>query len=645
MRIRRIELLNWGCYSGRQSVDLEAKAYALVARRTDNAESSNWAGKSLFVEAFDFALWGRHRHRTEDEWITHGEAAGEVAITLDTGAQIRRTRERGKRTTLYYTGPEVAAGAMQDEAQKIVHEVVGLDADDFLATCYFQQRHMARLILADPGSRMEMVSGWLRLGPLERCDEKVKIDVATLGEQVRQMDAQLQSLVEMEKHALDGGTREDIEKALVDIAVTLRTRSGQYASARDAVTANATLLAAQSKIEDFDAIVRDGKALKAEIAESDGEKLRTEHEALRTAEIDCTATMRATRAQVDEKRGLSKGEFDGLCPVAGIDCPAKEDINRDRKRGLKLYEDARTRHATAEETYALTRDAAQTARAAMQEHERKESKLAAMRDQAARMESDYKAAKSAGAPIDPIVLRQRLDEAARRLDETTQGETTLRVRLDQLDQIDRRRATMEKGLSELRKRLSLYREASVVFGKQGAQRRLAEGALGEIEEGANGMLSAAGMDLSIAVRWSREGSGLARACDACGNPFPASAKVKVCSRCHAGRGPNLINKLDFALSDRSGAAEDLAGVALQLSASAWLRNERASLWETVFMDEPFAQCDKANRRGLARFLTGGLARYGITQAIVISHTADTDFLPGRIEVVAGPGGSTVRVVA
>jgi len=647
MRLAEIVLRNWMRFRGEHVLKLEAKAYAVVAHGTDNAERSNWLGKTSLLEAVDFGLWGRHRHRTEDEWISNGEAIGEVKLVFDSGAYVIRNRERGKRTTLHFHGPEVKNGAMQDEAQKIVREIVGLDGDDFLATCYFQQRHMARLILADPGTRMEMVSGWLRLGPLERCDEKVKADVSTLGEQARQMEAQLQSLAEMEKHALDGGTRKDIEDFLSEAASVLETRRGQYATAQDAVTKNATLLAAQSRVEDFDALFRDGKALKAEIAQSNGGKLKKEYEALRIAEVDCTATCRAAKAQLDEKRGLSKGEFDGVCPVAGIDCPAKEDINKDRKRGLKLFDEARTVLATAEETYAKVRDEAQTSRAALQEYERKESKLAAMRDQAARLEPEYEKAKKGGEPTDPVVLRQRLDDAARRLDETMEGEKTLRVRLDQIDQIDRRRETMEKGLAELRKRLATYREASVVFGKQGAQRRVAEGALGEIEDGANGMLRESGMDLSVAVRWSREGSGLARACDACGNPFPASVKVKVCSRCHAGRGPLLINKLDFALSDRSGAAEDLGGVALQLSASAWLRGERGSLWETALLDEPFGQLDGANRKALGRHLAALLAgRYGFSQALVVAHSPDVlGALPGRIEIEGGPTGSTVRVVA
>jgi DNA repair exonuclease SbcCD ATPase subunit len=120
----------------------------------------------------------------------------------------------------------------------------------------------------------------------------------------------------------------------------------------------------------------------------------------------------------------------------------------------------------------------------------------------------------------------------------------------------------------------------------------------------------------------------------------------VCTRCQAARGPNLINKLDFVLSDRSGAAEDLAGAALQLSASAWLRAEKGSLWETAIIDEAFGQLDGANRRALGRHLAALLAgRYGFSQALVVAHSSDVlEALPGRIEIEGGPRGSSVRVV-
>ena len=69
----------------------------------------------------------------------------------------------------------------------------------------------------------------------------------------------------------------------------------------------------------------------------------------------------------------------------------------------------------------------------------------------------------------------------------------------------------------------------------------------------------------------------------------------------------MVHRLDIELSDRSGAAEDLAGAAFQLSASAWLRSERNSAWSVALLDEPFSQLDAGNRRAFATHLAAMLS--------------------------------------
>ena len=647
MRIAKIELLNWMRFKGQHSLKLEAKAYAVVASYPQNPERSNWLGKTSFLESIDFALWGRHQFRTEDAWISHGESVGEVRLTMDNGAIILRRRERGKRTSLCYNGPEIQGGATQDEAQRLIQEVVGIDQDDFVATCFFKQKKMSRLIIAKPEERMDIVSGWIRLGPLEKCDEKVRAEVSTLSNQLQQMEAQLQSLADMETHALNGETRENIEKTLKNHAKTLEEIRGKYATAQNAVVSNSRLLGAAGKIEAFDELVRDGKALRDSLAGYDIKSMRAAHLEANTELTECSIRLRSATVSMQEKKSLSKGEFDGVCPVAGIQCPAKTDINKDRKRGLQLFDEAQVVFEEANEATSAAKEREYKTRTAVQEYDRKESKLQSMREQVARLEPEYEEAIKAGAPLDQHDLRAKSEALAGRLDAAMQNEKRMQSTLEQLDGIAQRRVSLTNGIAEIRKHVEAYREAALVFGKQGAQRRLAEGALSEIEDGANSLLRDASIDLSIAVQWSREGNGLARVCDACGNPFPASTRVKVCTRCNAGRGPLLINKLDFDLSDRSGAAEDLAGIALQLSASAWLRTERGSLWETAILDEPFGALDSWNRKSLGRHLASLLSgKYGFTQSFVVAHTPDVlASLPGRIEIVGNPTGSTIRVIA
>jgi ABC-type nitrate/sulfonate/bicarbonate transport system ATPase subunit len=107
----------------------------------------------------------------------------------------------------------------------------------------------------------------------------------------------------------------------------------------------------------------------------------------------------------------------------------------------------------------------------------------------------------------------------------------------------------------------------------------------------------------------------------------------------------LIDRPHVQLSDVSGAARSLGGVALQLAACRWLLRERMSSWSTVVVDEPYGDLDPRHRRALSGHLVG-LLRSGFMQSFVISHSPDTtNALPGRIEIVSDGGRAMARVVA
>jgi DNA repair exonuclease SbcCD ATPase subunit len=647
MRIASIEFLNWLCFRGEHELTLEAKSYGVFARHEDNPDISNWNGKTALLEGINFALHGGHRHRTEDEWITHGETEGHVRLIFDDGTVVTRSRVKGKRTQLVYVGALAEKGALQDEAQALVKQTIGMDEQDFLNTCYFQQRQMAHIILARPEERMGIVSGWLRLGPLEACADDVAAQSSELLGEIERLENQIKTLEDLRTNTLAGATSEELETTALNSEHLMAKVRKQLDQATTAMEENAKKLAAQTLVRDFESLVAEGKAVRASVDAADGVALQKQHEAFRAAELALNGKLRMAQTAAYEARKVAQGEFDGKCPVAGIACPAKDEINADRKRSLKLYNETATTASDLADEVNEAQRAEQRARAALQEHERKVAKLEALRAQAAKLEGAYEAALTCDAPEDPSTLRTRLDNARVRHEEVKQNWNSAKARIDQLAQIKAKREGLDERMVALRAKVALTREALIVFGKQGAQRKVAEGALNVFEQDANASLRESGIDLSIGVRWSREGSSPARACDVCGSPFPASAKVKVCMRCQAARGLQQVNKLEFIMSDKSGAAEDLAGINVTLAASVWLRRERGSTWETVMLDEPYGQLDVHNRKAMGRHLAALLAgRYGFTQAFVVAHSPDVlEALPGRLEVVRRGKGSTIQVVA
>lgn len=651
MRIRTLELDNWVCFKGPHLLDLDAKVYGVVAAKYDDPERSNWLGKSSLLEAVVFALYGHHRHRTEDDWITHGEHAGSVTIEFDNGMSVTRERKRGKSTQL--TGNGNAKG---DEAQHLIDEAVGLAKEDFFATCYFEQKRMSRFLTADPSERMGIVSGWLNLEPLRACEARVAAAVGVLLADVASHEQRIRLKREQAAQLL----RDYLPAAQPD--ADAQTVDALFAAAEQTWRAEETRLAGlvgrleneqeslrqwrrqAQDAEDYGRIVADGKALKQQ-GEPDMAASEQAVSRAREALNEAVGERRHAIAEWKQKQALSRGEFDGHCPIGDIQCPATDKLNSQRKRNLKLYDEAEARYKTVEEKYTACQDGLNGAAEVLRGDQARQTKLDTMREQARRLTDASRAIQTRGLPPEDDDYAAQLDNARAKAAEAKVTAKVLGQARGQYVALLESAAASHQYIAEQHRSVDTHREALLIFGRNGAQRRVAEDALSDIEGGANELLAQSGIDLRLAVQWSREGKGLADTCDACGAAFGASQRIKSCPRCGQQRGPKVVNKLDLSLTSRSGAAEDLAGGAFQLSASAWLRNARACAWGSALIDEPFGALDASNRQAFATHLATMLrGQYGFAQALVISHHPDTiAALPGRIEIVSEGGASRVRV--
>jgi len=202
---------------------------------------------------------------------------------------------------------------------------------------------------------------------------------------------------------------------------------------------------------------------------------------------------------------------------------------------------------------------------------------------------------------------------------------------------------LEQQVKELEFQVRVHQVAAQVFGKGGAQRRIATRALGQIQQVANTLLAEHGIDLRVVLEYGRELATIADVCT-CGRAFPKTAKVKQCEACGAPRGKKWDDKLYTALSNVSGAAEDLAGVALQLAAAKWRAAARGTAWGVLAVDEPFGALDGHNRAALAHALVG-MAGGSFEQTFVIAHHNDVlDVMPHRLQIVADGDWSRVEVI-
>jgi hypothetical protein len=658
--VAAVVLKNWQRYRGEHRVALDSTAYGVVARLAGDERRSNWLGKSTLLGAVPFALYGWHERPTDDDWITAGEDEGGVSLVLSDGATVERTKRRGKSTQLVFARPG-RAPARQEEAQKEIAAHVGLSRDDFFALAFFRQKRLSRLATAQPAELLQVVSGWVGLGPLRAAEEWVRdeLDKAVENEAWRrQRLADVRATVEQQRRQL--GIEEDVDPGDAEEAVAIdvideltRERDAAKAEAdrrREAIGAAGERWSALR-----DAVLHAGakRELDVVLAAIPDEDARARHlqerDRARAAAEESAATARVLGRAAEEKRRLTTSGFDGRCPVAAIECPATAQINARAREHREAFEAASHRHREALE--ASGGKAADRARAEAEVDA--DRRAVALAEELRREEERLRPAGARLARVGEPPLDEGSEEeraAATALDAAVAAEMRLsraRHAAETLTAARKEEAEEEAAVEVAVKRAALCRDALAVVGRAGAQRDVAVEELGAVEAGANALLAEAGVELSVRIRWGRASSTeLAVSCEACGATLPASKRVKSCPRCGAERGPRIDDKVDIELSNRSGAADDLAGMALQLAASAWLRARRGAGWSVAFIDEPFGALDEANchavAAALASLLRGG---GGFAQALVVSHGPGTlDAFPGRVVVRAEGASSRVEEV-
>lgn len=653
MHIERVRLENWLRYAGTNVVDLKPTIYGIFASFNGDARRSNWAGKTAFVESIRFALYGEHRKEREDDWITHGAPGGSVELHLSDGSIIRRSRRRGHSTQLHVerTGT-VATGAA---AQEAIDALVGLSRDDFEVTCWFGQKRLARLVLAKPTERFDLVSGWFGLEPLQRCEARTRAALAEVMQERERaerdrdgLNVSVDAMMRTLNATADPVARDKIlawldDEYAIRFAALAALRSDQRRAIDDVSKLDGAKTAIDAK-EELDRIRANGQALKAQIdalaqRRDVWAEAEREYDAARLALHDAAQSLRCAKQ-------LKAQAFDGRCPVDHSSCPVAHEINGRVDANLRIYDDALTVYDRASKREALARIGRDDARAECAQHDAllveieklrvRAKSLMPLAAKATVVKPDVFAA--AHAQVERLqVAVAEAQAVVRSLESQSKEIRTILAKIE----------TIETRLDALNRKERAARTALRVFGRQGAQRQIAEHALAAIEADANSVLSGAGIDLTIKIRWSHEGGGLAAWCGECGSAFPTSAKVRKCARCGAERGPKQIERLDVLLSDQSGAAEDLAGAALQLAAAAWLRRERGVAWSVGLLDEPFGSLDEANRKAFATQLMLMLrGRAGFEQAFIIAHHPDVlDGLPGSILVGARSDSSVLQAVS
>jgi DNA repair exonuclease SbcCD ATPase subunit len=648
MRLAKLQTVNWGPYRDQNDATVSSGVYAVAAARVDDPTRSNWQGKSMFVETIRFLLFGSHHFDVDDQWITKGENAGGVKGVLSDGTAIERTKKRGSSTNLIVTlsdGKKLRGG----EAQKRIEELVGMNEKTFLSSAFFEQKQISKLVRMAPGERVKLVEEWFELAPLVKCEKQANDEVssanAEVAESVTRIDEKSRLVKELEDE-IEAGFEyaDDVETELSALVSEMTDAEARATKARDELSTLADWRREYDQAVAFDEASERSKDLNARL-----KKLRSAEEIeedLENAQSELASLNSSASLKKDAVRKLkvvAAGEFDGNCPVAGRECPVRAEINSDRASTRARLKDAETAAQGADTAVVEIENRIADLSEEKRDREDIESKLTKATGTLRANKAAKAKIKKRGVPPSADSLKTELDEA-----------TTLRIKAgsrqkgiaQDLERIEKTRVeieALEVKKAEALKDARIWTRAAASFRR--ARKLLAERELKRIEVAANELVRAAAIPLSIALEWERPGKGLATHCDKCGTTFPKSQKVKECESCGAKRGPKMIERLDVNLSDTSGAAEDIAGVAIQLAVSKWIRARRGSAWSVVVIDEPFGALDECLRGALSKHLATMLrSSFGFEQAFVISHDTQTSgAMPNRIQITGHDDRSTFEV--
>lgn len=662
MHLAKLRMTNWKCFRGDVELVLGPKVYAIVAHLQNDPESSNWLGKSSLGEAIRYALTGYlpEHIRLEDDWITRGQKKGEVELTFSTGERVLRSRTMGQSTKTYWNST-----VMQAEAEKQIFETIKLTDEDFINTCYFEQKALSRIVTEKAAERLRIVGAWMQLEPLQHmhkwtaaqltqtekelaaarasadmCRFTVNEAVATLGIP----DGAVLVPSEAGERTWFQGRMEGLEREIAQHEESLGTTEGTLLSINEmtklAVDAN------RHKTVKYELLT-----LQHSIKPDAQKALKDDLEKRRLTVVNVSEKRGAVAREVSSRERLRVEGFSGTCPVACAPCPVPDYVAEQQETGalaLSKAQDALKEltqtYETAAQNQTLAHEQLMTferGRTRQAELENEEQRLRPVAEQFERVKGELQQ------ELEPEDLRHQVHEYQEAINAARAEHSRVKTYGEAVEKAADALLEWEDRAEELGDKAATYREALVLLGPAGAQRRIAEGALQRIESGANVLLTRSSIPLTVKMEWSREGDDHAKTCEQCGAPFPKSARVKVCTRCGSERGKNIINKLEVRLSNWSGAATDLGGGAIQLAASAWLRRKRGSPWSTAILDEPFGSLDTAKRRAFAAHLVTMLgSEYGFAQSFIIAHHASVlDALPGRIVITSDGTYSTAKVAA
>lgn len=199
----KITLTNFMCYRNPTTLDLTGVHVACLS-------GDNGAGKSALLDAMTWALWGKGRAKSDDDFIALGQKETEVDFEFLLGDnQYRVLRRRIKRSSAGQSILEFQVrdgeswrsitGNMIRDTQTKITSLLRMDYETFINSAFILQGRADEFTIKTPGERKRILADILGLSYYDRLEETARLAVRehdqalrSLHDQIEEIEAQIQ---------------------------------------------------------------------------------------------------------------------------------------------------------------------------------------------------------------------------------------------------------------------------------------------------------------------------------------------------------------------------------------------------------------------------------------------------------------------
>lgn len=571
--IDRLEVSGFMAFGSGTDLRLGPGVYGISGSYAGEDGTSNRAGKSVLLDAVEVAAYGSSSRRIKNEKLVNdGESEAKVAMafTLSDGRQYviaRKFKDGSQTASLTHDGRTEMRLKVVDARMA---ELLGVGQTDFVRTCFVRQGDLAGLLGEDNADARRSIARWVGLDVWEPVHKELKKQTDAVEAALLAAQNEVDRLVAEESNPPAGykpnaAEVDELRRTADALAASIAAESERDKRAASLRTAIEGLT---DELEEAEAV--DVAALRA--------KLKTAERAwaaARTAEQEASTEVVKTKAAVGSGKG---GEFSGMCPVDGCECPRTSEINADRRRivaARKAYDNALAAQSKATDVVGTAGRDEQAARKALGSAEALVGRVAAIKAGLAKAKNE----------LSEISGRGCCDEDREKL-------SALRLELDQAVRAGERMNMIKEGIARSAKQrdtkeqeLNALRWATRATGRDGIVGTVMRESLSQIEGVTNDVLQR--MGAPVRFEWSEDAQGR------------LSPLV-------------LDDTGSRSLAQDSGGGRDLLAIGVRVALSRMLGSS------VLFLDEVDGRLDEVNLQALAGMLRK-LGEAGLRQVFVVSH--------------------------